>query len=190
MAELQLVGSLPRAELHERVRARMAEFGGALRVIAEDLLGADTTIDWIAVDVQGQVAVVLLGQAGRELELIATGLAQRAWVSARLKDWLQLAPNLGLQPEAKVRLLLIGTAFDGTARQAAEALGEAVELWTHRCVRNGAGVDVLLERATGPASSGPRSRLPASPPISAFRSNLSDPQLGLSAAERAEFEGS
>jgi hypothetical protein len=189
VAELQLLGSLPRAELHERVRARMAEFGGALRVIAEDLLGADTTIDWIAVDVEGQVAVVLLGQAGRELELIATGVAQRAWVSARLKDWLQLAPNLGLKPEAKVRLLLIGAAFDGTARQAAAALGETVELWTYRCVRNGAGADVLLERASGPASSGPRSRSPGAPPTSAFRSNLSDPQLGLSAAERAEFEG-
>jgi hypothetical protein len=167
----------------------MAEFGGALRVIAEDLLGADTTIDWIAVDAQGQVAVVLLGQAGRELELIATGVAQRAWVSARLKDWLQLAPNLGLRPEAKVRLLLIGTMFDGTARQAAAALGEAVELWTQRCVRNGAGVDVLLERATYPASSAPLSRSPASPPTSSFRSDLSNAKLGLSAAERAEFEG-
>ncbi|HME72337.1 MAG TPA: hypothetical protein VKM54_21090 [Myxococcota bacterium] len=192
MAELQLLGSLPQAELHERVRARMAEFGGALRVIAEDLLGADTTIDWIAVDGQGQVAVVLLGQAGRELELIATGVAQRAWVSARLKDWLQLAPNLGLRPEAKVRLLLIGTAFDGTARQAAAALGEALELWTYRCVRNGAGVDVLLERVSGgpaPHSSGFRSHSPAPPTTSAFRSDLSDAQLGLSPAERAEFEG-
>lgn len=193
MAELELLGSLPRAELHERVRARMAEFGGALRIIAEDLLGAGATIDWIAVDAQGRVALVLLGQAGRELELIATGVAQRAWVSARLKDWLQLAPNLGLRPEAKVRLLLIGTAFDSIACQAAAALGDAVELWTYRGVRNGAGVDVLLERASGslpsPSSSGPRSRSPAPATTSTFRSELSDAQLGLSTAERAEFEG-
>ena len=101
MAELQLLGSLPRAELRERVRSRMAEFGGALRVIAEDLLGADATIDWIAVDAEGQVVVVLLGHAGRELELIATGVAQRAWVRSRLKDWLMLAPNLGCGPRPR-----------------------------------------------------------------------------------------
>jgi hypothetical protein len=194
VAELQLVASLPRAELQERVRARMAEFGGALRVIAENLLGADAPIDWIAVDARGEVAVVLLGQAGRELELIATGVAQRAWVSARLKDWLQLAPTLGLRPEAKVRLLLLGTRFDGTARQAAAALSdEGIELWTYRCVRNGAAGDVLLERVAGsghPDPQGARSRSPAPPPTSPFRSALSDAQLGLSAAERAEFEGS
>jgi len=193
VAELQLLGSLPRAELHERVRARMAEFGGALRILAADLLGAEATIDWIAVDAQGQVAVILLGTAGRELELIATGVAQRAWVGARLKDWLQLAPNLGLRPEAKVRLLLLGTAFDAIACQAAAALGDAVELWTYRGVRNGAGVDVLLERAAGslaPTSSpGPRSRSRGAGTTSPFRSELSDAQLGLSAAERAEFEG-
>ncbi|HBZ72216.1 MAG TPA: hypothetical protein DEP35_21780 [Deltaproteobacteria bacterium] len=191
MAELQLLGSLPRAELHERVRGRMAELGGALRIIGEDLLGADAPIDWVAVDAQGQVAVILLGKAGTELELIATGLAQRAWVSARLKDWLQLAPNLGLRAEAKVRLLLIGTAFDGIARQAASALGDTVELWTYRCIRNGAGVDVLLERVCGgkaPNPDGRRSRPPLPATTSAFRSELSDAQLGLGAAERAEFE--
>jgi hypothetical protein len=168
----------------------MAEFGGALRVIAEDLLGADSRIDWIAVDALGQVTLVLLGQAGRELELIATGVAQRAWVSARLKDWLQLAPNLGLSPEAKVRLLLVGATFDGTARQAASALGEAVELWAHRCVRNGAGVDVLLERVSGGAApASPRRRPPPPPATHAFRTELSDLELGLTPAERAEFEG-
>ena len=193
MAELQLLGSLPRAELRERVRSRMAEFGGALRVIAEDLLGADATIDWIAVDAEGQVVVVLLGHAGRELELIATGVAQRAWVRARLKDWLMLAPNLGLRPEAKVRLLLLGTAFEGTARHAAAALGDDLELWSYRCVRNSAGVDVLLERVLGGPAPQPPSR-PGSPSRPAragasFRSALSDDKLGLSAAERAELEG-
>jgi len=194
VAELQFVASLPWAELQERVRARMAEFGGALRVIAENLLGADAPIDWIALDERGEVAVLLLGQAGRELELIATGVAQRAWVAARLRDWLQLAPNLGLRPEARVRLLLIGARFDGTARQAAAALSdEGIELWSYRCVRNGTAADVLLERIAGsvhPDSRGARARSPAPPPTSAFRSALSDAQLGLSAAERAEFEGS
>ena len=169
----------------------MVELGGALRIIAENLLGADAPIDWVAVDAEGQAAVILLGKAGRELELIATGLAQRAWVSARLKDWLQLAPNLGLRPEAKVRLLLIGTAFDGIARQAASALGDTVELWTYRCIRNGAGVDVLLERVCGgeaPSTHGLRTRSPVPATTSAFRSELSDAQLGLGAAERAEFE--
>jgi len=166
----------------------MAEFGGALRVIAEELLGADATIDWVAVDAEGRAVLVLLGHPGRELELIAAGVAQRAWVSARLKDWLKLAPNLGLRPEAEVRLVLIGTAFDGTARQAAAALGETVELWGYRCVRNGTGVDVLLERVPGgsAASGGLASRPP--PPASSFRSELSDAKLGLSPAERTELE--
>jgi hypothetical protein len=171
----------------------MAEFGGALRVIAEELLGADATIDWVAVDAQGQVVVVLLGHAGRELELIAAGVAQRAWVRARLRDWLKLAPNLGLEPEAKVRLLLIGAAFEGTARHAAAALGDGVELWSYRCVGNASGVDVLLERVWGdPAphpSPCPGSRSTNAGTSSPFRSELSDAKLGLSAAERAELEG-
>jgi len=189
VAEFQLGGALSGAELRERVRARMAEFGGALRVLAENLLGADAAIDWVAVDAQGQVALVLLGLPGQELELIATGIAQRAWVGARLKDWLQLAPNLGLRPEAKVRLLLLGAAFDGTARQAASALGDAVELWTYRCLRDGgAGVDIFLERIPpGAHRSSLRSQAP--PAASTFRSDLSDAKLGLSPAERAEFEG-
>ena len=183
MAELLLVASLPRDELHERVRARMAEFGGALRVIAEDLLGADSTIDWVAVDAQGQLAVILLGQAGRELELIARGVAQRAWVGARIKDWLQLAPNLGIRPGGA------GSGSSSSGQRSTAPPARRLQRWASRS-NSGPTAGCAMGRAStsswSGSSSAPRTCVRASlsfprPGRSAFRSELSDAELGLTA---------
>jgi hypothetical protein len=152
-----------------------------LRLVAESLLGADSPIDFVGVDAEGRTVIVLVGNPGGDLELVARGLAQRAWVQPRLRDWLQLAPHLGVRPEAGVRLLLLSTGFRAESRAAAAALAPgAPELILYRCVRNGAGVDALLE---------PLEIAPAAPaPTAPFRTGLTDADLGISPEERREFD--
>jgi hypothetical protein len=78
--------------------------------------------------------------------------------------------------------------FSAETRAAARSLGEsAPRLIVYRCVRNGAGVETLLEPAA--ETSETPAPLPSPAPESApFRTGLSDADLGLSPAERSEFE--
>ena len=78
--------------------------------------------------------------------------------------------------------------FTPETQAAARSLGEAAPvLSVYRCVRNGSGVAALLEPR-------PRTATPAQPaaaaanPGTAFRTGLTDADLGLSPEERAEFE--
>ena len=184
MSDLSLTNPPPRAELLRHLRARIHDAAPELRVVAQELLGAGAPIDFVAVDPAGRVTLLLVGGAGEDLELVARGLAQRAWVVPRVRDWLQFAPELGARPEAGVRLILLCPDFSPESRGAAGALGDAAPaLWSYRCVRNGAGVDALIDPLEAPAPSpGPPSDGPS------FRTGLSDADLGLSAAERSEFE--
>jgi hypothetical protein len=188
LPEITLVATPARPELRSAVRARLGDLGLSLRVIAEDLLGADGPIDLVALDPQGGVVLVLLGEEGGDLELVGHALAQRAWVEARLRDWLQLAPRLGLVPDAPVRLLLLAPAFGAAALAAAQALGSGVvDLATHHCVQNGGAVEVLLERVRGRAAGSER-RGGSARPLSSFRSGLGDADLSLTAEERSDLE--
>ncbi len=195
MPELDWGAPLSRADLKERLRARLAALGGSLRVIAQDLLAAEARIDWVTVDADGRVVLVQVAEPGEELGSIALALAQRAWVAQRLGDWLQLAPGLGLDPAAGVGLVLLAPSFGVAARAAARALGvDGPRLWVYRCVRNGTGADVLVE----PAEPGPSTPPRAAPPppgrvdevalSSSFRTSLTDAQLGLTPEEQREFE--
>lgn len=155
-------------------------------MIAEDLLGADGAIDLVALDPHGGVVLVLLADEGGDLELMGRALAQRAWVEPRLRDWLQLAPRLGLAAGAAVRLLLLAPGFGAAALAAAQAIGIGVaDLATYRCVRNGGAVEVLLERVR----ERPRDRHQGSAePLSTFRSGLADADLSLTPEERSDLE--
>jgi len=125
---------------------------------------------------------------------VGRGLAQRAWVEARLDDWIQLAPNLGLRPGAQVRVLLLCPAYAPETHAAIRALGRDVMAPViYRCVENGAGFEVLLEHviADEPAAAG--TPLPAANPAAAvaaprFRTGLTDADLGLTAEEEREFD--
>jgi hypothetical protein len=172
------------------VRALRARSGGlwpALRVIAEEVLGADATIDWVALEPGGRAVVVLVGEAGQDLELVARALAQRAWLEPRIRDWQKLAPRIGLRPEAGVRALALCPAFRSEALAAARSLGsDVLSLASYRCLRDGTGFSVLLEpESSAPAAtngSGP------APPPEPFRTGLSDFDLDLTPEERQEFE--
>lgn len=186
----------PHSELLRELRLQLQTAAPGLRMLAQDLLGARTPIDLVCVEPGGRLVLVLIGEPGGDLELVARGLAQRAWVTQRLRDWLQLAPDLDIRPEAGVRVLLLAAEFGPEARAAVEALGaDAPELWGMRCLRNGSGVAVLLEpsaAAAAPGSAG-RSAEPAetaagAAPRPVFRTGLTEADLDVTPAERREFE--
>ena len=69
-----------RAGLRAQLRARLPALCGPLRILAEETLGAEAPIDLLGVTPEGRLVVVLVGDAGRDLELVGLALAQRAWV--------------------------------------------------------------------------------------------------------------
>jgi hypothetical protein len=186
LADLRLISPPPRSQLLGKVRDRLGHAVPGARVIAESVLGADSAIDFVALEPNGRVVVVLVGGHGEDLELVARGLAQRAWVSARIGDWRQLAPGLGIRPDSEVRALLACPAYDVAARTAIAALGPAaMAAVTYRCVQNGAEFEVLLEHLATPENGAAAS--PPSP-VRGFRTHLTDADLGLTPAEMQEFE--
>jgi len=177
-----------------QLRASLGHAVPGIRLIAEGLLGADAPIDFVGLEPAGRVALILVGGHGQDLELVGRGLAQRAWVEARLDDWIQLAPNLGLRPGAQVRVLLLCPAFAAETRAAIRAVGSDVMAPViYRCVENGAGFEVLVEHliADEPAAGGAppqvgRAAAPVTPPR--FRTGLTDADLGLTPEEKSEFD--
>jgi hypothetical protein len=177
-----------RPELRHRLRTRLPEILPGLRFAAEGLLGAEAPIDLVAVEPSGRAVLLLVGDAGEDLELVGRALAQRAWVEARLGDWLQLAPHLGIRPQAGARVVLLCPAFRPETLAAVRSLGpDGPSLVAYRCIRNGGEVAVLLEPLAN--STAPRASDSLATGGSAhFRSGLSEADLGLTAEECAEFD--
>jgi hypothetical protein len=172
MDELELSRTPDRATLRAAIRARWAGIEPTVRILAEDLQGLESRIDFIGVAPGGGAVVALIGRDEPDLSLVARGAAQRAWVAARLVDWLKLAPGLGVDPEAPVRLMLFAPAFGGEARAAARALqGLAGELCIYRALRRADTVSIIVEPFERPPLNVTRAR---------FRTGLSDAQLGFS----------
>jgi hypothetical protein len=186
LPDLALTPPPPRAELLRQLRPRIDEFAPGLRVVAEGLLGAETRVDFVGVEASGRVVLVIVGTAEDDLALVARALAQKAWVEARLRDWRQLAPGLGVRPEAGVRVWLLAPRFRTESLAAARAAG-GIALATYRCVRNGAGSDALVEAVSEAGESEPPATGAGRPPPQ-FRTGLVDAELGLSAEERREFD--
>ncbi len=189
LPDLSLTSAPPRSELLRQLRLALPEAHPGLRLVAEGILAGDSRIDFVGIDPEGRVNLVLVGDQEDGLALLGRALAQRDWVAARLGDWLQLAPALGIRPEAGIGLVLMAPGFTPETDAAARSLGAASpQLTVYRCVRHAAGVDTLLEpgaRSTAPAE-------PAAEPtptvVARFRTGLSDADLGLSPEERSEFE--
>jgi len=179
-----------------QIRSRLGHAVPGSRLIAEGLRGADSTIDFVAVDPTGAVVLVLVGGHGDDLELIGRGLAQRAWVGTRLGDWAQLAPNLGLRPDAAVRVLLLCPAYRAESRAAIDSLGRSVlAAGLYRCVQDGTRIETLIEHlgivddeATAPAAVQRTSRPAPVRAAAPFRTGLTDEDLGLTPDEKREFE--
>ena len=189
MADLRLAVPPHRPQLIEGLRARLSEVVPALRLIAEDVLGADSSIDFVGVEPTGRVVLILVGEEGDDLELIGRAVAQRAWVEPRIRDWIQLAPNLGMRPGAGVRAILLCPSFRHETETAAAALGDqAVSLVRYRCLRNAGNLEILTEPITPEAARGSTPPRPDRSSLPAFRTGLSHEDLGLTAEESVEFE--
>jgi len=192
LPEVTLTESPPRPELLRQLSARLGELIPGGRVLAERILGAESPIDLVVLEPTGRVALVMVGADGEDLELVGRGLAQRAWVQARLGDWLQLAPHLGVRPEAGVKVWVICPGIRPEAVAAAAQLGpDAFGMAVYRCVHNGSSVETLVEAISG----GPPPRATPPPPTTAhaieapaFRTSLTDADLGLTTEEIREFE--
>jgi hypothetical protein len=175
-----------REELREALREPHA-FDPPLRILAEDVLGADSKIDFVAVDRDARIVLVLLAEGPDDSTLLTRGLAQRAWVAPRVRDWLQLGADLQVSASAPVCARLLAPGFSPETRAAAEAVGpEAVELWACRGVHDGNHLSVLLEPLTPAPTAGPAG-VPGEG-SGRFRSGLSEEELGLGPEELRDFE--
>lgn len=169
--------------LRAAVRSRLGRLGVPLQILAEDVLGeGDARIDWVAIEPGGRVWVVLVDAVAGGGSLLERGLAQRAWVEARIGDWQQLAPGLAARADLRPRLLLIAPDLSRVARVAArEADPDGTRLARFRWGPPGAnGLDLALEPLEPPpvASRRPPSPLASAPLASVFRSGLSERDFG------------
>jgi len=189
LVDLAIANPPRRTQLLEGLRARLREAVPALRLIAEGVLGADSRIDFVGVEPTGRVVLVFVGEDGEDLELIGRAVAQRAWVEPRIRDWIQLAPDLGIRPGAGARAVVLCPSFRRETEAAAAALGEqAVCLLRYQCVRNGDGLGILVEPVAREVAHGSPAPRPDRSELPAFRTGLSHEDLGLTAEERFEFD--
>ena len=189
LVDLTLAEPPRRSQLVEGLRARLPEVVPALRLIAEGVLGADSSIDFVGVEPTGRVVLILVGEEGDDLELIGRAVAQRAWVEPRIRDWIQLAPNLGMRPGAGARAVLLCPSFRHETEAAAAALGDqAVSLLRYRCLKNGGNLEILIEPIAREIARGSTAPKPDRSGLPAFRTGLSHEDLGLTAEEHVEFD--
>ena len=191
MGDLRLISPPPREDLVDALRDRLGHAVPGSRIVAEGLLGAEARVDFVGIEPGGRVVLVLVGDHDEDLALVGRGLAQRAWVAARLDDWVQLAPHLELRSDSSVRVVLLCPGYSPEARAAIDSLGpEAMAGVVYRCVQNGTGVEVLLEHLALPEAPATLPRKDAGGALSepTFRTGLSDADLGLTAEELREFE--
>ena len=180
----------PGAEAQRRALRRALGAGRTpLRIVAERVLGAESRIDFLGIGPDGETRPVVIAKAGRELEAIARALAHRAFVEARLPDWLQLAPDLGARPDAGVRALVLAPGFGVEALAAAAAIPAGrIELAVCR-FEPGAEVRASIQPIgrADPEPTAPPSAAPVEPPAR-FRTGLSDADLGVSVEEQSALE--
>ena len=188
MTELRRAPTPPRGELLDLLGERLGEIVPGWLPLAKDILGANLAIDLLGADSGGRAVLVQVGAAGEDLELIGRALAQRAWVTPRVRDWLQLAPGLPLRPEAGILPVLLCPAFRPEAVAAAHSLGQGSPvLATYRVFRDGARFEPLLE-PVGPAATEQPPQTASSAPAAPFRTGLTDEDLDLTSDEHADFE--
>lgn len=189
MADLTSAEPPRRSQLVEGLRARLAEVVPTFRLIAEGVLGADASIDFVGVEPTGRVVLMLIGEEGDDLELIGRAIAQRAWVEPRIRDWVQLAPNLGVRPGAGARVVLLCPSFCHASEAAANALGDqTISLVRYRCLHHRGNLEILVEplaQASARTESAPKPDGAGAP---AFRTGLRDEDLGLTAEEHVAFD--
>jgi len=165
-----------RSQRLRQLRSRLPKLPDPLEIVAEQILGLESRIDFVAKDQRGQVVLVFLADRESDLGLLADSLAQRSWMEPRVADWMKLAPHLGLRPQLGVRVLLLASHLDPRTIAAAKSLeGRVIDLGICRPVANGAGFEILIDLLEAP----PPTLVPVAEPItSRFRTGLRAEDLG------------
>jgi hypothetical protein len=193
-----------RSEMLRQLRSRLPKLPDPLEIIAEQVLGLESRIDFVAKDPRGQVVLVFLADRGCDLGLLADSLAQRSWMEPRVADWVKLAPHLGLRPQLGVRVLLLACHLDprtiaaakslevrtrgpegsilpregsilGPERRILEPERRILDLGICRPVGNGAGLEIQIDLLESP----PPTLVPVAGPVtSRFRTGLRAEDLG------------
>jgi len=174
-----------RAALRARLRPKLPALCGPLRILAEETLGAEAPIDLLGVTPEGRLVVVLIAEAGRELELVGLALAQRAWVERRRRDLAQLVP--AVRADLRTRIVLLAPDFSPTTRLALQSLAGEDFVCARIVHPAGASEGELWVELLRSAPERPQAepRALAEAPRSRFRSRLSDADLGLGGDEPA-----
>jgi hypothetical protein len=81
------------AETTSSLRTQLSAVAPELRPIAENVLAAVRRIDLVALDADGIAHAILYAEPGEDPAALTHAVAASAWLSARLPDWCQLAPE-------------------------------------------------------------------------------------------------
>jgi len=159
-----------RAELLRQLRSLLPKLPDPLEIVAEQILGLESRIDFVAKDPRGQVVLVFLADRGSDLRVLAESLAQCSWMEPRVADWVKLAPQLGLRPQLGVRGLLLASCLDPRTIAAARSVeGPVIDLGICRPVPDGAAAEILIDLLEAPP---PASAAVAEPIVPRFRTGL------------------
>ena len=122
LPEMRLLTPPPREELLRSLGQRLGDVAPGWQPLASGILGADARIDFVGIQPGGRLTAVLVGRADEDLALVARGLAQAAWLDARIPDWLQLSRDLAVRPDLPAQVVLLCPAFRPEAMAAARSV--------------------------------------------------------------------
>jgi hypothetical protein len=165
-----------RAELLRELRRSLPRLPDPLEIVAEDVLGLESRIDFVAKDQRGQVVLVFLANRGSDLGVLGEALAQCSWMEPRVADWMKLAPQLGLRPQLGVRVLLLAAHLDPRTIAAARSIaGPGIDLGICRPLPGAVPNGILIEILEAPP---PASVPVAEPSVPRFRTGLRAEEVG------------
>jgi hypothetical protein len=198
LTEIEKVQPASAAELRREISQQLPQLDPGLRLVAEDVMGLASPIDLVAIGARGEVVLLLLALEGEnDAALLTRCLAQRAWLTPRVRDWAKLAPELELSTEAPVRAILLAPAFGAETRAAAASLRSGVvQLVRYVSIRAGGQRGLLLEPIAGESRNqgrhtpglGNRNSPEMRSTLPGFRSHLSDSDLGVKPGPEEPFD--
>ena len=83
--------------LRRAIRHQLRSLDRSLRILAEDFLAADSTIDLLAVGGEGELVSIRIGRPGEDAALLTRSLSDLVWLRPRTRDLLKLVPGLGIE---------------------------------------------------------------------------------------------
>lgn len=215
MAELEWDTRADRPSLRRAVRHRVRELERPCRIVSENFLAAESRMDLLGVGLEGELVSIRIGTGADEtdMQLLTRSLSDLAWLRDRTEDLSKLVPDLGIEPSASPRAILLCPTFQGETHRAIESLpAGTIESITYRSYRHQGQLGVVfepratsrtlrserdaesLERDEDHAKTLPRT-VPAAQPshapaaqASGFRTGLTDADLRPDAGELIDIE--